>query len=195
MFKRQFFSKLLIRNLNVTSLWGISYYYNIVKNSHFYVCSTKKFIIVVKKVIPFDGKNDLVDTRPGQPGRHWSHWLFNNFWKNLEKSWNFETRLEIFKSPLFQTLHYNFIIFRCYKKRKNRRKCKKIEKRQISDKIQELKEKKRKIQLEKLTELEGIKEVVIIITELFFTFIQILLENLQFNNLSLKSRFRCNRMS
>ena len=35
----------------------------------------------------------------------------------------------------------------------------------------------------------------IIITVLFFTFIQILLENLQFNNLSLKSRFHWNRMS
>ena len=62
------------------------------------------------------------------------------------------------KSPLFQTLNNYCRIFRCYQKIRGRREGKK--KRQISDKMQELKEKKRKIQLKMQKELEGIKNEI-----------------------------------
>ena len=65
------------------------------------------------------------------------------------------------KSPLFQIFNNYFRIFRCYQKKEEEKEKEKenLRKKQISDKMQELK--KQKIQLTKQNELEGNDEEIL----------------------------------
>ena len=81
------------------------------------------------------------------------------FWKTWKSHGVLKKLLEISKSPLFKLLIIILENSDSVKKQKEKGK-EKLRKRQISDKMQELKEKKRKIQLKKQNELEGIEDEI-----------------------------------